>query len=230
MSSEAQRLGEALKLAREYVERASQRMYDGTYGEGMRAEARRRLALIDAALAHRADGGTAGHNDVTISIDEYDRLECCRRLLEIIAVGDSADPVADAKQELVSHGFWNDDATPPTAPQDGAPAAEVVELAGWQIERTERRIIVQHPSVGAYAGSPDDAENVASVILYHLAETLLASQGAEGRQPLSEERIEELWNDPDVVAAGRRIGGAFGHHIAYARALLSESTKGKQHG
>lgn len=42
---------EALLLAREYVVSASQRLYDGTNGAGIRAEATRRLALIDAALA-----------------------------------------------------------------------------------------------------------------------------------------------------------------------------------
>jgi hypothetical protein len=42
---------EALRLSREYVENATNRFYDGTGGEGIRNEARRRLALIDAAIA-----------------------------------------------------------------------------------------------------------------------------------------------------------------------------------
>lgn len=46
---------EALTLAREYVWNATQRMYDGTNGQGIRDEAKRRLALIDAALAPKAD-------------------------------------------------------------------------------------------------------------------------------------------------------------------------------
>ncbi|MBN9410873.1 MAG: hypothetical protein J0H69_17145 [Burkholderiales bacterium] len=41
---------EALQLAREYVQNASERYYDGTNGHGIRTEAKRRLALIDAAL------------------------------------------------------------------------------------------------------------------------------------------------------------------------------------
>lgn len=43
---------------------------------------------------------------ISIRTDEYDRLGCCRRVLEIIAVGDSDDPAKDAKDELVAHGFW----------------------------------------------------------------------------------------------------------------------------
>lgn len=47
----------ALKLAREYVEAASQRGYDGTQGYLMRQEAKRRLALIDSALQSHQEGG-----------------------------------------------------------------------------------------------------------------------------------------------------------------------------
>jgi hypothetical protein len=42
---------EALLLAREYVEGASEASYDGTNGTGIRAEAKRRLTIIDAALS-----------------------------------------------------------------------------------------------------------------------------------------------------------------------------------
>lgn len=41
----------ALALVRPYVENASQRFYDGTQGEERRREARRRLEVVDAALA-----------------------------------------------------------------------------------------------------------------------------------------------------------------------------------
>ena len=64
---------------------------------------------------------------VQVHIDEYDKLGCCRRLLEIIAAGDSADPVKDANDELVAHGFWTKRApaaqqpTPPVAQQVKAP-------------------------------------------------------------------------------------------------------------
>lgn len=44
-------LREALALSREYVASASERSYDGTNGRGIRDEAKRRLALVDAALA-----------------------------------------------------------------------------------------------------------------------------------------------------------------------------------
>jgi hypothetical protein len=54
---------------------------------------------------------------VTIHIDHHDRLECCRRLLEIIAVGDSENPQEDAKQELVAHGFWEERPEPVRQPK-----------------------------------------------------------------------------------------------------------------
>lgn len=50
---------EALILAREYVEGAAGRMYDGTNGHGIRTEAKRRLAVIDAALATTPDSAQA---------------------------------------------------------------------------------------------------------------------------------------------------------------------------
>lgn len=44
---------------------------------------------------------------VHVHVDEYDKLGCCRRMLEMIAKGECDDPAATAKQELVAHGFWN---------------------------------------------------------------------------------------------------------------------------
>ena len=58
---------------------------------------------------------------VQIHIDQYDKLECYRRLLEIIALGDSADPRADARQELVAQGFWSDEAALASPPATGVP-------------------------------------------------------------------------------------------------------------
>lgn len=55
--------------------------------------------------------------DVTISVDAFEKLECCRRLLEIIATSGSEDPRKDAEDELVAHGFWN-----PSHPQATEPA------------------------------------------------------------------------------------------------------------
>ena len=85
------------------------------------------LRWYDAALtAGRAALETQGEADssVTIHIDQYDKLECCRRLLEIIATGDSEDPRKDAEDELVAHGFWN-----PTRPQASEPAWRPIESA-----------------------------------------------------------------------------------------------------
>jgi hypothetical protein len=48
---DASNLRAALALARPYVVSATERMYDGTNGHGIRQEAARRLAMIDAALA-----------------------------------------------------------------------------------------------------------------------------------------------------------------------------------
>lgn len=59
MADQSQSLRDALALAREYVEDASQRTYDGTNGHGIREEAKRRLALIDAALASHQEGAHA---------------------------------------------------------------------------------------------------------------------------------------------------------------------------
>ncbi|OYQ41056.1 hypothetical protein CHU94_08060 [Rhodoferax sp. TH121] len=61
-------------------------------------------------------------DDVTISVDYFEKLECCRRLLEIIATGDSEDPRKDAEDELVAHGFWN-----PAHPQATEPISEYCE-------------------------------------------------------------------------------------------------------
>jgi hypothetical protein len=52
-------------------------------------------------------GSAADPSYVTIHVDDYDRLGCCRRMLEMIAAGESEDPQADAKQELDAHGFWD---------------------------------------------------------------------------------------------------------------------------
>jgi hypothetical protein len=83
-----------------------------TVSEGI---APRALALCKAyALAALASvEGEPSDGYVTIHVDEYDKLGCCRRLLEIIAVGDSADPRQDAEAELVAHGFWEPGATRP---------------------------------------------------------------------------------------------------------------------
>lgn len=51
LEAEAAGMREALKLARDYVESAAIRLYDGTSGTAFRKEASRRLAIIDAALA-----------------------------------------------------------------------------------------------------------------------------------------------------------------------------------
>lgn len=76
---EASQLREALTLAREYVERAAHRMYDGTNGQGIRAEAKRRLALIDAALsatpAPRAPSIEEALKDFLEAQDALDNLE-----------------------------------------------------------------------------------------------------------------------------------------------------------
>ncbi len=58
----------------------------------------------------------------------------------------------------------------------GEPPVENGPLMGWQIERREDRIVVQHPTVGGYAARADD-ENIASTILYHLAASCLAAEG-----------------------------------------------------
>jgi len=42
-------------------------------------------------------------DEIRFVFDERDRL---RQALEIIAVGDSKDPVADAGDELVELGYW----------------------------------------------------------------------------------------------------------------------------
>lgn len=52
-------LRDALEWARPYVERASAQYYDGTNGQGIREEAARRLAIIDAALSSTSDGSEA---------------------------------------------------------------------------------------------------------------------------------------------------------------------------
>jgi hypothetical protein len=72
----------------------------------------------DANGQRPAAAGEAPQGFVLVHIDEYDKLGCCRRLLEIIAVGDSADPVKDAGDELVAHGFW--EAAPSASAQPAA--------------------------------------------------------------------------------------------------------------
>lgn len=48
--SDSSKVLKALELARDYVEEASCKGYDGTMGDSIRAEAKRRLAIIDEAL------------------------------------------------------------------------------------------------------------------------------------------------------------------------------------
>jgi hypothetical protein len=59
-----------------------------------------------AAPPTAGERGAVPEGWTLVPVDEYDQLGCCRRLLEIIAVGDSEDPVKDARAELVAHGFW----------------------------------------------------------------------------------------------------------------------------
>jgi len=57
------------------------------------------------------------------------------------------------------------------------PAPQVAVPEGWLIRRVDDRITVQHPDIGGYCASmdEDDRSSIAPVILYHLADAMLAA-------------------------------------------------------
>lgn len=50
-----------------------------------------------------------------------------------------------------------------------------IPAAGWQIERKGDAITVWRAGLGGYAARQSDHQNIASVVLYHLAESLLSA-------------------------------------------------------
>lgn len=65
------------------------------------------------------------------------------------------------------------------------------EIAGWRIERNDGCITVWHDSIGGYASEPN-TDNIASTILYHLAETLLQEPQPRPQPADQAQRIAEL--------------------------------------
>lgn len=67
-------------------------------------------------------------------------------------------------------------------------------LEEWRVQRSEDRIVVSHPGIGMYAASPD-GENIASVILYHLAESILSTPAPAPIAQADEGALEEAWRN-----------------------------------
>jgi hypothetical protein len=144
MTNPQQPTREVLEQALERMDRARDILTNGNprpecnWGLLDTAELRQALAQPAPSTIGEAD------SSVTIHIDQYDKLECCRRLLEIIATGDSDDPRKDAEDELVAHGFWN-----PTHPQASEPApstANDCKLTECQGLPRCQRCVVSAPS------------------------------------------------------------------------------------
>lgn len=68
-----------------------------------------KIPYAGTLIAQNAIGRAVQNSDnvVTIAVDQHERLESCRRQLEVIAVGDSENPMDDARNLLVASGFWN---------------------------------------------------------------------------------------------------------------------------
>lgn len=57
-----------------------------------------------------AEPALSGYQPTEGQPERFERLDGCRRALEVIALGDSKNPVVDAGDELVALGFWDKDA------------------------------------------------------------------------------------------------------------------------
>lgn len=82
-----------------------------------------------------------------VQIDHRDRLECCRRLLNMIANGESDDPRKDARDELNAHGFWDD-------PTDALEPAEPEKLRAEQADREDAARLREWAKRMAAEGDP----------------------------------------------------------------------------
>lgn len=154
----------ALLLAREYVECAGEKYYDGTSGHGIRIEAKRRLALIDAALAQPPAQATEA---------QAEPVAWRYRLLPYL-------------QQPNRHVFdsWSLSKSSDACP---APRAPTDQCDGWEVQPI-------------YASPP----------------TAAAPDAKDARQPLSEERLDEI----EVEAFNSNTGtGRVGYSRTLSRAV-----------
>ena len=106
-----------------------------------------------------------------------------------------------------------------------APQAAVPE--GWLIRRVDDRITVQHPDIGGYCASmdEDDRSSIAPVILYHLADAMLAAaltapagEHLHGDGPISGKpwysvyQPEQPVSDPDGLPS--RLAASAAKHLS----------------
>lgn len=232
MSSEAQRLGEQIKTLSVFNPNAKAKLDELTD------------RLVQ--LAHQADGGTAGAEG---GIEYEAVLDGCAQfssatLADALAHAKAEGPWAYSIYRVARRLVWHrgEAITPPTAPQDGAPAAEVASVLR-ALEASEAactRLIEQYGSTEC--GVDWSALRLVTRAALFDAQAIsrrvnaLASQGAEGRQPLSEEELRKHFDAALKLAP--EFAPQFDRHRAWAeqfawfiardtvRALLSESTTG----
>lgn len=133
------------------------------------------LSSFNAVLAELAEWRSIA--TVQLQSNRYDRLTAALSIIkqdyspECLAMASTAEYVEDAVGQLIDAGY-----VPVAAHQQQEKASAPVSVPeGWKLTRCEDgAIIVQKDGLGGYAAWKDDS-NIASSILYHFAEEVLAT-------------------------------------------------------